>query len=59
MMNMHEMLMIMIWDVNACLTPRGVTGWDRTHVLSVRIWTVGIIPLVTTMRCCLIGVTWH
>jgi hypothetical protein len=25
MMNMHEMLMIMIWDVNACLTPRGVT----------------------------------
>jgi hypothetical protein len=25
MMNMHEMLMIMLWDVNACLTPRGVT----------------------------------
>jgi hypothetical protein len=25
MMNMHEMLMIMIWDVNACLTPWGVT----------------------------------
>jgi hypothetical protein len=29
---MHEMLMIMLWDMNACLTPRGVTnhydlGW--------------------------------
>jgi ATP-dependent DNA helicase PIF1 len=26
MMNMYEMLMIMLWDVNACLTPRGVTN---------------------------------
>jgi hypothetical protein len=26
MMNMYVMLMIMLWDVNACLTPRGVTA---------------------------------
>jgi hypothetical protein len=26
MMNMYVMLMLMLWDVNACLTPRGVTG---------------------------------
>jgi hypothetical protein len=25
MMNMYEMAMLMIWDMNACLTPRGVT----------------------------------
>jgi hypothetical protein len=25
MMNMYMMLMLMLWDVNACLTPRGVT----------------------------------
>jgi hypothetical protein len=25
MMNMYEMQMLMIWDMNACLTPRGVT----------------------------------
>jgi hypothetical protein len=25
MMNMYEMKMLMIWDMNACLTPRGVT----------------------------------
>jgi hypothetical protein len=25
MMNMYVILMIMLWDVNACLTPRGVT----------------------------------
>jgi hypothetical protein len=25
MMNMYVMLMLMLWDVNACLTPRGVT----------------------------------
>jgi hypothetical protein len=24
-MNMYEMVMLMIWDMNACLTPRGVT----------------------------------
>jgi hypothetical protein len=23
--NMYVMLMLMLWDVNACLTPRGVT----------------------------------
>jgi hypothetical protein len=28
-MNMHAMLMIMIWNVNACLTPRGVTGYKH------------------------------
>jgi hypothetical protein len=32
MMNMYVMLMLMLWNVNACLTPRGVTsstpqGW--------------------------------
>jgi hypothetical protein len=26
MMNMYVMLMIMLWDFNACLTPRGVTA---------------------------------
>jgi hypothetical protein len=26
MMNMYVMLMIMFWNVNACLTPRGVTS---------------------------------
>jgi hypothetical protein len=25
-MNMYVMLMLMLWDVNACLTPRGVTN---------------------------------
>jgi hypothetical protein len=25
MMNMYVMLMLVLWDVNACLTPRGVT----------------------------------
>jgi hypothetical protein len=24
MMNMYEMVMLMIWDINACLTPRDV-----------------------------------
>jgi hypothetical protein len=28
MMNMYVMLMIMLCDVNACLTPRGVTPLD-------------------------------
>jgi hypothetical protein len=25
MMNMYVMLMLMLWDINTCLTPRGVT----------------------------------
>jgi hypothetical protein len=25
MMNLYVMLILMLWDVNACLTPRGVT----------------------------------
>jgi hypothetical protein len=25
MINMYEMVMLMLWDMNACLTPRGVT----------------------------------
>jgi hypothetical protein len=25
MINMYDMLMLMLWNVNACLTPRGVT----------------------------------
>jgi hypothetical protein len=25
MINMYVMLMLMLWDVHACLTPRGVT----------------------------------
>jgi hypothetical protein len=29
MINMYEMLMLMLWNVNACLTPRGVTGPER------------------------------
>jgi hypothetical protein len=32
MMNMYVMLMIMLWDVNACLTPRGVTGATTTRL---------------------------
>jgi hypothetical protein len=31
MMNMYVMLMLMLWDVNACLTSRGVT--DVVHEL--------------------------
>jgi hypothetical protein len=26
MINMYEMIMLMIWDINVCLTPRGVTA---------------------------------
>jgi hypothetical protein len=38
MMNMYVMLMLMFWDVNACLTPRGVTTLKKeinelTHAL--------------------------
>jgi hypothetical protein len=33
-MNMHEMLMIILWDVNACLTPRGVTDLTPPFHLS-------------------------
>jgi hypothetical protein len=28
MMNIYEMTMLMIWDMNACLTPRGVTVYQ-------------------------------
>jgi hypothetical protein len=34
MMNMYVMLMIMIWDVNACLTPRGVTALPLIKISS-------------------------
>jgi hypothetical protein len=27
MINMYEMLMLMLWNVNACLTLRGVTSF--------------------------------
>jgi hypothetical protein len=30
--HMRAMLMIMIWDVNACLTPRGVTQTDERQM---------------------------
>jgi hypothetical protein len=30
---MYVMLMLMLWDVNACLTPRGVTGEDDTNYI--------------------------
>jgi hypothetical protein len=34
MMNMYVMIMIMLWDVNACLTPRGVTALPLIKILS-------------------------
>jgi hypothetical protein len=33
-MNMYEMVMLMIWDVNACLTPRGVTASGQSETAS-------------------------
>jgi hypothetical protein len=33
MMNMYEMVMLIIWDMNACLTPRGVT-----EIHSIPLW---------------------
>jgi hypothetical protein len=35
------------------------SGWDRIRVRSVRIQTVGTVPVFTTMRCYLIGATWR
>jgi hypothetical protein len=35
MMNMHEMLMIMLLDVYACLTPRGVTSTTAATTTTV------------------------
>jgi hypothetical protein len=34
MMNMYEMVMLMIWDMNACLTPRGVTALPLIKISS-------------------------
>jgi hypothetical protein len=34
MMNMYEMVMLMIWDMNACLTPWGVTALPLIRISS-------------------------
>jgi hypothetical protein len=34
MMNIYVMLMLMLWDVNACLTPRGVTALPLIKISS-------------------------
>jgi hypothetical protein len=34
------------------------SGWDRTYVLLVHIWTVGAVPITTVVRCCLVDVAW-
>jgi hypothetical protein len=34
MMNMYEMEMLMIWDMNSCLTPRGVTVASKHTILA-------------------------
>ena len=35
------------------------SGWDHMHVMSVRIRTVGFVPVATVVWCYLIGATWH
>jgi hypothetical protein len=35
------------------------SGWDRTRVLSVRIWTVGVVPVAAVVRYRLVRVIWR
>jgi hypothetical protein len=35
------------------------SGWDHTHILSVHIWMVGSILVITVGRCCLVYAAWH
>ena len=35
------------------------SGWDHTSIQSIRIWTMGIVPVATMVQCRLIGAAWH
>jgi hypothetical protein len=57
MMNMYEVVMLMIWDMNACLTPRGVTPifvsrMDGDEMTPFSVWLTrdGIDPFCVWLK---------
>jgi hypothetical protein len=56
MMNMYVMLMLMLWDVNICLTPRGVTA-QQGHLQGFAFFLCDAQPLHEHLPCFALRVT--